>query len=208
MADPIQKIAVTGGPGSGKSTLCRLLSQMGFPVLDLDVFAKKAVEQGTPAYKAIVSEFGPSSLKDTGELNRSWLRNQMVESAGARARLEAIIHPEVYRLLEAEIASCMQRGHGSAIIEFPLLFEQKKEGLFDLVLVVFVPHEIQVERVMARDGVERDKAEGLVNLQMPLSEKALRADLVLDNSGSPEDLKIQLEEWIRSGSLPLPHGDL
>lgn len=203
MAEKIQKIAVTGGPGSGKSSLCNAFSEMGYPVLDLDLFAKKAVEKGKPAYRAVVAEFGLSSIAEDGNLNRSWLKKEMVGNALAKKRLEAIIHPEVYRLLDEKTSAYLGKGRFPVIVEFPLLFEMQKERLFDLVIVVFVPYATQVERVMLRDQVSREAAEGLVNLQMPLREKALRADLVLDNSGSLENLKNQLQNWIRTGRIPV-----
>ncbi|MCW7752635.1 dephospho-CoA kinase [Desulfobotulus sp. H1] len=197
----VVKIAVTGGPGSGKSSVCRLLKEFGFPVVDLDVLSREAVKPGMPAYHAIVADFGPAAVGEGGVLNRGWLRERMTREPGAKARLEAAVHPSVYRMLDQEVERLAAGGAETVVVEFPLLFETKRESYFDKVLVVFVPPEVQLVRLMARDGVGRDSAKALIRIQMPLEEKARRADLVLDNSGSPEAVARSVRDWVEKGEL-------
>ncbi|MDY0162310.1 dephospho-CoA kinase [Desulfobotulus sp.] len=197
----MMRIAVTGGAGSGKSSFCRFLAEQGFCVIDLDVLAREAVRPGMPAYHAIVAAFGPASVGKDGNLDRAWLRDRMIREPEARTRLEAAIHPVVYRLMEAEIARQEEMGAGVVVVEFPLLFETKRESFFDRVIVVFVPPEVQMARLMARDGVDRASAERLIRIQMPLGEKARKADLVFDNSGSLEHMKACILGWMEKGEL-------
>ncbi|TWI77434.1 dephospho-CoA kinase [Desulfobotulus alkaliphilus] len=203
MAPEILKIAVTGGAGSGKSSACRLLKGMGFPVVDLDLLAREAVRPGKPAYHAIVADFGPDAVGKNGELDRSWLRERITRDASAKLRLEKAIHPVVYSMLDMEMARHAAAGASMVVVEFPLLFETGRESFFDLVLVVSVPPEVQVARLMKRDGVDEKSAKALIRIQIPLHEKAEKADLVLENSGSLEDMAQCLAGWVTGGELSL-----
>lgn len=201
MKKKLVKIAVTGGAGSGKSSACRLLADMGFPVVDLDALARDAVMPGMPAYHALVADFGPAAVGPDGQLNRAWLRERLTRDPAAKARMEAAIHPVVYRLLDAALLRYGEAGAEAVVVEFPLLYETGREAFFDLVLVVSVPREVQMARLMTRDGVDPLSAERLIQIQMPLKEKAGRADFVLENTGTPEDMEAWLRGWIGSGVL-------
>ncbi|TYT75737.1 dephospho-CoA kinase [Desulfobotulus mexicanus] len=201
MASEVVKIAITGGAGSGKSSACRLLKDMGFPVVDLDQLARKAVRPGESAYHAIVADFGPDAVGKNGELNRGWLRERITRDPGAKQRLEKAVHPVVYSMLDREMERHAASGGRAVVVEFPLLFETGRESFFDLVIVVSVPPEVQVERLMKRDGVDGKSAKALIGIQIPLKDKAARADLVLENSGSLEDMTQCLESWVENGEL-------
>lgn len=207
MKSNMQRIAVTGGAGSGKSSVCRMMQRCGLAVIDLDQLARDAVAPGMPAFTAIVSWFGNGVLTPDGALDRRKLRECITRDPEAKSRMETWIHPEVYRMMEAEIHRYAEAGCPQVIVEFPLLFETGKADDFDVVIVVFVPQDVQISRLMARDHVDTSSAAALVGIQMPLADKAASADIVIDNSGVPEVAQARVEALIKGGFQAVDTGD-
>jgi dephospho-CoA kinase len=184
----VLKVAVTGGAGSGKTTVCNRLKELGVKVISSDALAKEAVAQGSLAHEKIVNYFGKKVLLNDGNLNRQELRSIIITDDVARLALERFIHPEISRLMYLRIAQAEQDGDPVLLVEVPLLFELGMAEQFDVVIVVSADHELRVKRLMDRDNVSRDEAEDLINVQMPQAEKAERAEFVLANDCSKDQL--------------------
>jgi len=191
------KIAVTGSAGSGKSLVCRRLGELGFPVISLDVLAREAVAPGSAVYLKIVDAFGKSILTVDGNLNRRLLRQRMLEDQKVRRRLESLIHPEVIRLMEERIKEAELHMEKGVVVEVPLLFESGLENRFDLTVNISSDREVSVRRLMDRDMVCREEAAALIDSQMPDREKCDRADVVLKNTGSLQNLLDMVNEFYK-----------
>ncbi|OEU68242.1 MAG: dephospho-CoA kinase [Desulfobacterales bacterium PC51MH44] len=185
----VLKVAVTGGAGSGKTTVCKRLKELGVKVISSDALAREAVAKGSPAYKNIVNYFGEKVLISDGNINRQLLRRTIINDDVARLALERFIHPEISKLMQRKTAKAEEDGDRVVLIEVPLLFELGLEGQFDVVVVVSTDFEVRVKRLMDRDNISREEAENLLNVQMPNNDKVERAEFVLTNEGSKEQLK-------------------
>lgn len=180
----IHLFGLTGGIGSGKSTVARRFRERGLPVIDADELAREVVAPGSEGLAEIVEAFGEAVLGRDGELDRQKVAARIFEREEDRRRLNAITHPRVGALAAARSRDLEARGEPLACYEVPLLFESRLEGALRPVVVVAVPEAVQVERTVARDGCTADHARTRIRAQMPLAEKARRADHVIDNSGS------------------------
>ncbi|MCL6479216.1 MAG: dephospho-CoA kinase [Peptococcaceae bacterium] len=188
-------VGLTGNIGSGKSTVSGRLAQLGAEVIDTDLVARDVVAPGTPGLERIVREFGPGIINEKGELDRARMASIVFENPGARARLEAIVHPEVKRVV-AERISDYREGRGSApvlVVEVPLLIESGMHRMMDEIWVVTVDRSAQVERVIARSGLSGEEVEKRINAQMPQEEKCRYAHRVIDNSGTVEQTIRQVD---------------
>lgn len=195
---PVRLIGLTGGIATGKSTASRFFVEAGVPVVDADELARRAVEPGCPAWEEIRQEFGDGVLRPDGSLNREGLGALVFRDPTARARLNAIVHPRVAGLAEAEIARLLATDpEGLVVYDVPLLFETGAEGRFDLVVVVYAPRAEQHARSLRRDGLPGEAAEARLGSQLDIEEKARRADVVLDNRGSRESLRQQVFDLVR-----------
>ncbi len=178
---------LTGGIGSGKSTVAEFFRNAGVPIVDADALARRVVTPGSPGLLALVGLFGPEILLPSGELDRRALAARVFSSDAERELLNGIVHPLVRREAEREFARLSEEGHRVVGYDVPLLFETGQEENFRPVVVVSVPEPAQVARVVRRDGLSEDEAEARVEAQLPLSEKASRADFVIDNSGTLDE---------------------
>ena len=179
-------VALTGGIGSGKSTVADLFAEHGVPVLDADVLAREVVAPGQPALAEVVSAFGPEVLDDGGHLDRAELRERVFSDADQRRQLEQILHPRI----RVEMNRRLERLGGSyCLVCIPLLFETGRSSDFDRVLVVDVPTEIQIERTFKRDGSQRTTIEGILAAQIDRRTRLELADDVIDNSADIETLR-------------------
>lgn len=185
---PIKKIAVTGGAASGKSTVCRCLEEKGLPVISLDAISREVVLPGMPAHGAIVRGFGPEALKGDGTLDRSALRVMITRDPQKKKTLESLVQPEILRVMNQRIQACEERGGRAVVVEIPLLFELGMEKDFDLTVLVAVDETTQARRLVDRDRVTEASARALIRIQMPLEEKKKKADVIIDNNGSHEQL--------------------
>lgn len=188
-------IGLTGNIGSGKSTVSRRLAELGAEVIDTDCVARDVVAPGTPGLEKVVREFGPEVLGSSGELDRAVMASIVFNNPGARASLEAIIHPEVFRAV-GQKTSDYREGRGNTpllVVEVPLLIEAGMNGMMDEIWVVTVSPEAQVKRVMARSGLSREDVLKRIKAQMPQEEKLKYADRVIDNSGSVEETIRQVD---------------
>lgn len=186
------KIAITGGAGSGKSTVARMFKELGAPVLDADAAAQAAVAVGTPAWRELRRLFGEEYFHPDGELNRARVSQLVFADPEVRRRLNAILHPRVARKIKAALKELEQQGAELALVEAPLLFEAGLIGAYDRVIVVYVDPEDQERRLGERDGRGAAEISGILQAQWPLADKAARADYVVDNRGSLADTRRQV----------------
>ncbi len=183
-------IGLTGGIASGKTTVADLFAEFGVATIDADVAAREVVEPGTSGLQQIVDAFGPEVLDSAGALDRRKLRERVFADEKARERLEAILHPLIRARLLEQLDAC--RGP-YAILIAPLLLETGLDALTDRVLVVDVPEDIQIQRVMQRDGSSEAQARAILAAQVSRTERLARADDVLDNTVSLRALRPQVE---------------
>lgn len=185
-------VGLTGGIGSGKSTVARMLERRGAVVFDADVLARQAVEPGTPAYGAIVERFGAHVLAPGGDLDREALASIVFADPAARRDLEAIVHPEVRRLF-AEACEHYRDTDAVVVLSAPLLVETGMHTAFDVLIVVSATERTQIERLMRDRGMSEEKVRARIAAQAPLEDKAAVADVLIDNEGTLEELEAQVE---------------
>jgi dephospho-CoA kinase len=183
----VRLIGLTGGIATGKSTFAAALRAVGCPVIDADQLARQVVEPGTPALAAIAAAF-PGVVGADGQLDRKALGSLVFGDEGARRRLEAITHPAIRAAMRAETARLAAAGHDLAFYDAPLLFEAGLDQAMELVVVVWAPREAQLRRLAARDGLAPAQAEARLRAQLPVEEKAARADVVVDNADEAASL--------------------
>jgi dephospho-CoA kinase len=193
----VTKVGLTGGIATGKSYVAARLRAAGVPVVDADVLAREAVAHGSAGLEAVVARFGPEVLHQDGELNRARLGELIFRDADARRDLEHIIHPIVRRGV-AEFFDRLPSGTPIAVADIPLLFETHQERRFDRIVVVACARPLQIERVVARDGLSRPEAERRVAAQLPIEEKVRRADLVIRTDGTFADTDAQIDDVLRA----------
>ncbi len=195
-------IGLTGGIACGKSTVSRLLASRGAIVIDADILAREVVEPGAPALAEVVRVFGPDMLNGDGTLNRKQLGKVVFDNEAKRKRLEELLHPAIIRLMQERMAEA-ERLHPDKLVvaDVPLLYEAQMEDLFQEVLVVAASRDVQLERLMQRDRLSGEEAELRIDAQMPLEWKKEWADLVIDNSGTPEETEWQVEQYLRKKGL-------
>lgn len=199
------KVGLTGGIASGKSSVCDIFSRLGARVLDADILAREAVKPGRPAWIKLREVFGPKFFHPDGSLNRRSVRTLVFRDPEKRRQLNEIVHPEVMRAVR-EWLEAMGRGepHAVLLVDVPLLVEVGAVKGFDRVVLVFVKEEIQLARLMARDRLSLEEARTALEAQMPLREKLAFADYVVDNNGSLEETRLQVEAvWRELLSLAL-----
>jgi dephospho-CoA kinase len=177
------KIAITGGAGSGKSTVARMFQELGAEVLDADQVAREAVAVGQPAWRELRRLYGDDYFNPDGSLNRSKLSQAVFGNPEERRRLEALIHPLVIQEIMARAAALEGRGVQLVMVEVPLLYETGREGGFDRVIVVSAPEADRIRRLRERDRRGEAEIRGILQAQWPLSDKVARADYVVDNGG-------------------------
>jgi dephospho-CoA kinase len=185
-------VGLTGGVASGKSTVARILGELGVVVVDADVLAREVVAPGTPGLAAVAAEFGPEVLADDGSLDRTAMGRLVFADPARRAALEAIIHPLV-RARAHEIEEAAPAGT-LVVQDIPLLVETGQAERFDAVLVVDVPPEVQVERAVRERGWTEEEARVRIAAQASREQRLAVATHVLDNTGTREDLRRRVAE--------------
>lgn len=203
---PFKHVGLTGGIACGKSAVAKLLSEKyGAVLLDADQLARDVVEPGRPAYRQIVDHFGLKVVKPDNSLDRKLLAALVFADPIERAKLEAMVHPRVRELARNKVAAYAALpalSRPRLVVEVvPLLYEVGLEQEFDEVWLVSCDREQQIQRLMARDGINREEALARLNAQWPLENKLERADRVIDNSGSLSDLEWNLAWVMREAKL-------
>ena len=185
-------IGLTGGIASGKSTVAKILRQLGAAIVDADGLSREVVEPGSDGWKEIVAAFGMDILQADQTLDRQKLRALIFNNPGARKQLEAIIHPKVRALAEQRIRQHGDAGFALVVYEVPLLFEGKIHEWLRPVILVACNGDTQRRRLETRDSITREAAQKIIDAQMSLAEKRRLADYVIENDGNLADLENQV----------------
>lgn len=189
-------IGLTGGIASGKSTVSRMLRELGAPVIDADDIVHVLQEPGGKAFRLIVEAFGPEVVGADGRLNRPELARRIFGNPAERKRLEEIVHPLVAEEMGVQVARYIQEGRPAAVLDVPLLFEIGMEKAVAQVWVVYVDPETQLRRLQERDGMPLEEARRRMAAQWPLDQKAARAHVIIDNRGSLAETRSQvIKAW-------------
>ena len=189
------RVGLTGGIGSGKSEVARRLAERGAVLIDADVAARKVVEPGSPGLTRIAAAFGDGVLRPDGSLNRERLGEIVFADPGLRAKLNAIVHPLVRQWMEkAERAAVQADGDAIVVHDVPLLAESRGKAGFDAVIVVDVPPDLQLERLVSQRGMAADQARARIAAQASREQRLAVADIVIDNSGTLDDLDRRVAE--------------
>jgi dephospho-CoA kinase len=195
-------IGLTGGIGSGKSTIAAVLKELGATVIDADEAARAVVEPGTTGFDLVVERFGPDFVR--GErIDREKLGNVVFHDADARRSLNEIVHPLVREWMAQRQTEAAAAGERRVVLEIPLLYEGGLQAAMKKVILVHVPPEVQVRRLVADRGLDEEQARARIASQMSIDEKARLADYVIDNSGSRAEARTQAEAaWGEITSAP------
>ncbi len=194
---------LTGGIGTGKSTVARMFRREGLAVVDADRIAREVTAPGRPACEAIVRRFGREILLSGGRIDRRKLGDIVFSDAGKRAELEAIIHPEIARGIAAELHRLESEGHRIAIVEAALIHETGRRARFEAVIAVRCDRDLQMRRMVERDGISEEQVLQRIASQMDTDEKARASDHVIDNSGDLASTRAQ----VRALAALLKSGD-
>ena len=188
-------IGLTGGIATGKTTVNRMLAARGAAVIDADELAREAVRPGEPTLERVIEHFGAGILRADGSLDRARLGAIVFADPTARRDLEAITHPRILELMHERIAAAMAGDAPLVVVDIPLLFENGRETLFEGVLLVYAPPDIQVRRLHERNQLDETAALQRLSAQLPIDEKRARATWVIDNSGSPDATQREVDAW-------------
>jgi len=190
-------VGLTGGIGSGKSTVARMLKDAGAHVIDFDYLARRVVEPDKPAWRDIVDYFGPEILSSDGTVNRSALAKIVFSDDKRRKVLEGFTHPRILEEKDALIRAIKEKDPCSiAIVDVPLLFELDLRDMFDKVILAYVPRAMQIRRVLKKGALGRAEVEKRLNAQIPIEEKRSLSDYIIDNEGSLRDTRDQVRKII------------
>jgi dephospho-CoA kinase len=198
----VKLVGLTGGVGSGKSTVADMLRDLGAEVVDADEASHAVYEPGTPGFTAVVREFGDDFVS-AGRIDRQRLGALVFSDADARRRLNAIVHPLVREWMAARTAEAAMREAEVVVQVVPLLFENGLERLFSTIVLVYVTPELQIERLIRWRGLTQQRAKAMMAAQMPIDVKRPRAHHVIDNSGSIEKTRAQTDQlWAQLTFTP------
>lgn len=188
------RIGLTGGIASGKSTLGQMLRDRGIPVVDADEVSRDVMRPGSPLFSSIVEAFGSQVLNAEGtDLDRTVLGEKVFGDESARQKLNQLSHPVIWEAISRQVCS-LEETHPIVVVMVPLLLENGRQDFVDEVWVVALPLELQKARLMSRNRLTEPQASARIASQMPLEARIALADRVIDNSGSLEDTRRQLEQ--------------
>ena len=190
-------VGLTGGIASGKSTVSSILIENGITVIDADIEARLAVENGEEAYYEIVRQFGDEVLLTDGSIDRGKLGSIIFHNQEKRLMLNNIVHPAVRKRMIEKKEMAIDNGERLIIMDIPLLFESKLTFLVDKTLLVYVDETVQLDRLMERNQLSKEDAIARIRSQMPLKEKIHLADAVINNNGTIEETKKQLGDILK-----------
>jgi dephospho-CoA kinase len=191
------KLGITGGIGCGKSEVCRLLEEMGIPIIHADLVAREIIDSNEEIKSQIKAAFGDDVYLPEGKLDRKKVANIIFNDEDAKQTINQIVHPYVIQYQKTELEKLERSGKCKfAGVEAALIFEAGAEQHFDVIVVVAASEETVVERLMERDGLSREQILKRINSQMPLSDKIKRADIVVHNDGSLDELNHEVNRLL------------
>lgn len=189
-------LGLTGGIASGKSTVSDYFLEKKIPVIDADKIAKEVVEPRTPGLAKVISHFGTSILQNNGELDRKKLGTIIFNNEAERMALNEIVHGEIEQRIDQLVDELKRESLSLIVMDIPLLYEVDYQEKCDEVMTVFVSHQTQMTRLMKRDNLSEEEATERIKSQMPLIDKALLSDVIIDNEASIENTRLQVDRWL------------
>ena len=189
-------VGLTGGISSGKSTVSSYFRQLKIPVIDADEVARKVVEPNSQGAIEIKKAFGSDVFEEDGSLNRQKLGALIFSNVENRQKLDELLQPLIKIMILEEIEEHRQKGENMIVLDLPLLFEKQYEELCEEIIVVYVPRELQLERLMKRNQYTKQEALSRIDSQLSIEEKRKRATVLLDNQGTIQQLYHQVEQWL------------
>ena len=186
------KVGITGGIGSGKSTVTNMLSEKGYHIIDADIVSREVFIIYPEINSEIKEKFGYEFFDEYGDLNRKILGNYIFKSDKRRKKLESIIMPFIRREIISKIKTCEDKSLKLCFLDAPTLIENKLHTSMDVTILVWVDSDIQIQRVASRDGLKTDQIMDRIRAQMPMNEKKKYADYIIDNGGSIINTEMQL----------------
>jgi dephospho-CoA kinase len=190
-------IGLTGGIGCGKSTVSNMFVARGAKLVDADAIAREVVAVGSPILAEVAAQFGADILHPDGSLNREQLGNLVFQNPELKKRLESILHPPIRQLIRTRMSDYNAANpDGLVIVDIPLLYESQLEVMFEHIMVVYVPEAVQLIRLMAREGWTEEVARRRISTQMPIEEKRIRANSVIENQFSLEQTAQQVDHFM------------
>jgi dephospho-CoA kinase len=190
-----RRVALTGGIATGKSTVAGIFAEAGAVILDADETARKVVQPSAPCWQELHELLGFTYFDEDGQLLRPKLRTAIIKDSHLRSRVNAILHPSISAEMQSAWKEWTERDPTRLVIfDIPLLFEARAEPRFDIVILAYVPREIQIERLMARDKISRRQAEATLTMQLPIEAKKERSHIIIDNSGDIQSTRSQVME--------------
>ena len=189
-------VGLTGGISSGKSTVSSYLKQLEIPIIDADEVARKVVEPNSQGAIEIRKAFGSDVFEEDGSLNRQKLGALIFSNAENRQKLDDLLQPLIKIMIIDEIEEYRQKGEPMIVLDLPLLFEKQYEELCEEIIVVYIPRELQLERLMRRNQYTKQEALSRIDSQLSIEEKRKRATVLLDNQGTIQQLYQQVEQWL------------
>ena len=198
----IRLLGITGGIATGKSAVCKMLEKFGILLIDFDVLSREAVEPEKPAWKDLTAFFGNSVLNKDKSINRAYLKKIVFEDSLKLKKLESFIHPRVKEsFITLADAYFKKKPNGVIQVEIPLLVEANMTDMFDYIVLVYLPFEKQIKRLIKRDNSSYDDAKKIIDAQMPIEEKKKYADCIVNNSCSLQNTEKQVEKLIKNLSI-------
>ena len=190
------KIGLTGGAGTGKSTVCRkIIELMDVEIVDSDNYSRKVVEKGSEALSQIKKKFGETYILKDGNLNRKKMRDAIIKDSNIKKELEEIVHKQIINLIKKRLKNA-EREKKNIIVEVPLLFELNLAYLFDFVVLIWATKAERINRLIKRDGITKEAAKALIKIQMPVEKKKKFADYIIQNSDNAEEVALTLKNII------------
>lgn len=189
-------LGLTGGIASGKSTVSNYLASKNIPIVDADIGAREVVEVGTEGLQSIVTHFGKEVLSEDGSLNRKKLGAIIFDNETKRELLNQLLGTNIREWILTKVADYRRQDIPLLVLDIPLLYEASYQEVCDAVMVVYTPPEIQLERLIKRNGLTTKEAQGRINSQLSIEKKKQLADILIDNSNKIEDTYLQIDEWL------------
>ena len=197
-------IGLTGGIGTGKSTASAYLKKKGFAVIDADAIARRIVEPGKPLVKILAESFGMHILRQDGSLERKALASIVFQDRKQKKRLDSLMHGAIIEIIDQQINEYQNGSHAGILIDAPLLFETKLDQKCDRTWLITAETETRIARVCARDQMSREEVQERIKSQMEDAKKRKLADVIIDNSGSHQELVKKLDQVLKQeGCEPL-----
>lgn len=190
-------VALTGGIGSGKSSIAKMFKDEGAYVIDFDYLARVVVEPDKPAWKKIIDYFGPEILSPDRTLNRSVLAEIVFSDIKSRKALEGFTHPRIFEKRDTLIKDIKKKDPKAiVIVDIPLLFELSLKKKYDKVILVYVSRDVQIKRAIKRGVLTKEGVEKRLKTQIPIEEKKLLSDYIINNEGSMKDTRDQVRKVV------------